>query len=334
MLVEYPYRNINIPLPSKPLIIGKTDSIEEVSQKLDRYFDDIIRNYPKSTRKFLNHMYYSDSEVGDDIIYKYKFEKKYQKKESPLTINYGNWNISYHTTCDNKIVTYTATFDPLLRECPIIYKISKMHLIATNLGQIHQCIEFVGKDQFSEKYDNDHFILFLEQSAAPAEKILINALPYSVIDRDLKGATSRHVEFIIKHDMCIRRLVTYNDYAQLKHQYEMYEINELVTDDQHSLFYSRTDLQQFRGQKWVIEQYKSFMPSVYNVPIERKYIHDIFHPTLEEIQLEYEVCRPLNMFSNIKKAENKVSATTKPYSVKVQSAQKRKSCNVQVQNLL
>lgn len=57
------YRNINIPLPSRPFQVEVTDTYSKVVDKLDLFFDDVIRNYPAATQDLLRRMYYEDNGI-------------------------------------------------------------------------------------------------------------------------------------------------------------------------------------------------------------------------------------------------------------------------------
>lgn len=215
------YNEVNIPLPSKPLVIGSSDTEDEVCKKLDDYFDDIIRTYPKTVQTLLRGMYYDDISVEP---VENSLEKGYQ----------ANWQVAY----DGQNIQYKMVIDSRLLASPIMLRWNKIHEIGGHIGQVCQRIEQVGVGAWMEEINNGTFGKFLEQSIAPAEKLLIDALPLKAVEQDVLSLTDLNIRTLMIGEVARRKEFDLDKYIRLQHR-----PGDNITETDHQLFIHRSDMQ-------------------------------------------------------------------------------------------
>lgn len=218
-------RKINVPLPSKKLSIDPADTTENACAKIDAYFDDIIRDYPKSTQKLLCEMYYENKNVDASQT---SIEQNTQ----------ANWTLN-HSQDGN---VFKMVIDSRLFNCPLNLRLNKIHEIAIHIGQAHQKIEQVGWDAFFRELSA--FQKFTEHSAALAEKILYDALPAKVLEHDLSKIHDKGIREAIAADYAARKKTTFDDYVHLQHRNN----RDKCTPKDHELFLQNSQVARFIKQ--------------------------------------------------------------------------------------
>lgn len=196
---------VNVPLPSKLLSIHFTDSSKEVCEKIDAYFEDIIRDYPVETQQFLREMY-----VDKENKYIYSSKKSIEKGD------FARFNLTKNERTGS--LSYQMEIDPRLRACPITFRLNKIHEIAIHAGQHHQRIGQVGLDTFVRELEA--FNKFTEQSVLLSEKILYDALPEEVIARDLDNICEMPGFEIVENEHLVRKEENIDDYVHLQNRYD------------------------------------------------------------------------------------------------------------------
>lgn len=219
------YTAVNVPLPSKPLVISEEDSHYAVCQKIDRFFDDLIRNYPESTQDLLRAMYYDEANVLD---VEKAIEQSYQ----------ANW-FQY---ADETGIHYEMEIDCRLHASPIMCRWNKIHEVACHIGQTDQRIAQVGLDRWQKEFNS--FQRFTELSIAPAEKMLLDALPWNIIKEDLAYMNDASVASIVKNDIRTRKKMPYDEYVKLQHRISD-PIDSIVAYAEHITLHLRQDVSVF-----------------------------------------------------------------------------------------
>lgn len=195
------HMQINVPLPSVAPKINASDTTEIVCTKIDRYFDDIIRGYPESTRQLLHDMY-------EDKENKYIDSSKTSIEEGQQ----ANWQLDHSENGNH----FQMVIDTRLRNCPVTFRLNKIHEIAIHIGQAHQRLEQVGADTFFRELGT--FRKFTEQSVVLAEKILHDALPREIIARDLENIRHTSIFEVMEKDCLARKVINFDDYLHMQHR--------------------------------------------------------------------------------------------------------------------
>jgi hypothetical protein len=231
-----PYRTATIPLPSAPLRITETDTRDEVCEKLDRFFDDLIRNYPPKAQSLLKGMYYEDENIFSvpDAI-----ENRWE----------ANWVVSR----ENGMISYEMRVDVNLVDCPVLLRCNKIHEIACHLGQVHERISEVGFDGLMKDLQGETpFRRLLEQSVAPAEKMMVDAIPMRIFEEDLALIPKDSARDSTRADILYRKEISYDAYVRLCHR-QIDPLSASVTAKDHARLHSRPEVAAFdalmRGQK-------------------------------------------------------------------------------------
>lgn len=270
---------LNVPVPSKKLIIHPSDTTTVVCAKLDAYFDDIIRNYPESTKRLLRDMYYRDKNVLIGRVY----ETPYGAALAMVKSN--RFGVHFSVKLDKRVAT-----------SPIAVRMLKMHEIAVHVGQYHQRIEQVGIEKFFQECDQ--FGNFTEQSVAIIEKIMVDAVPKRVLiqSESLKASNIFHA-FKTSFDFYLdsvfktgfdfyldntdrRKNTTVDDYLHLAH----YKGLKLTPFD-HELFLQNPNVDAF-----LKSQAEVFFPGV-----SAKYISTaVYRKALEKMTQSLPQAEPLH----------------------------------------
>jgi len=163
--------NIYIPLPLSNPLINDTDNSKTICDKIDLYFDEIIQPYPEEIKKVLQGMYYKNSNVME-----------VRSAESGIL---ANWNagVSLGTKTKTNTITFTMVIDFRLVNCPIFYRLLKIHEIAVHIGQFYQL--FLQTADLKE--DMPIFRKFTEQSAALLEIMNCNAFTTCAEDNAIRS---------------------------------------------------------------------------------------------------------------------------------------------------
>ncbi|HYO22730.1 MAG TPA: hypothetical protein VER36_10015 [Flavisolibacter sp.] len=192
--------------------------------KLDLFFDDVIRNYPAATQDLLRRMYYEDNGIviQEDLL-----------KEGTQAYWEGDR--------EGEEITYRMVVDERIAKCPILLRMNKLHEIAGHIGQFHQAVSQAGVDDVLQEHGNGQFRVFMEQSVTLNEKMLLHAIPESIMDEDLSslGEPDRTT---IKWDITDRKHLSVDDYVRLKHRSTE---GNLPNDAKHSVFLCRPDVRAF-----------------------------------------------------------------------------------------
>ncbi len=223
------YHRTNVPLPSTPLLISDSDSLETVCRKIDNFFEDLIREYPDETQSLLRSMYYDDC----NVVPVRSIEQGSQ----------ASWNLS----AGEDGIEYKMVLDERLFDTPILAKWNKIHEIAGHIGQVSHRIDMVGLDQWLEEVNNNSFRKFTELSIAPAEKALLDAIPETVIEGELKRL-DKSIQSTMRHDIHIRREMDYDQYVRLRHRSDQCSLSASITEDEYRFFHSRPDVNSFAVQ--------------------------------------------------------------------------------------
>lgn len=222
---ERDFSSVNIPLPSKQLVINASDSEAVICSKIDHYFEDIIRDYPDSTKSFIREMYYNDKNiVEEDLISKG---------------GQANWHLNHYETHDD----FRMTIDPNISHAPILFRLDKLHEIGVHIGQAHQRMEQQGFDQL--KKEDKAFNRFTEQSVAIAEKFVFDALPMEVIERDCSYISDPTIRELIENDCWVRKTMSFDNYVSLKHRSNHHD---LISTD-HSAFRNHPQIKEYIKQR-------------------------------------------------------------------------------------
>jgi len=219
---------LNVPVPSKKLIIHPSDTTAVACVKLDAYFDDVIRNYPESTKRLLRDMYYRDKNVS-------LVEQLVETGCRARAICKGN-KFGVH---------FSVEIDKGMAISPIDVRMLKMHEIAVHVGQQHQRIEQVGMAKFFQA--KDQFSKFTEQSVAIMEKIMIDSIPEGVI---LQSGSDL---FVYLDNTNVGKKTTVDDYLHLAHR----ENCDKLTPFDHELFLQNKNVDAF-----LKKQAEVFFPGV------------------------------------------------------------------------
>jgi hypothetical protein len=233
------YSQVGIPLPSKIPMIADSDSEKEVCAKIDAYFDDIIKCYPDSTQKFIRKMYYRDINI---IPVGNLFETGFIGTRA-FTTSFAIFQLFGIVLKQKSFSRSTMQIDSKFVGCPMLSRLQRIHEIAVHAGQWDQRQQQVGLRQCLNESENGTFPKFTEQSAAAAEKILIDALPDSVIKRDIAHISDVKTQHEIWNDMMIRKGFTRVDYIRLEHRGD----TDNITETDHSIFMSRPEVQKLYG---------------------------------------------------------------------------------------
>ena len=239
LIVEL-YEKSRVPIPSELLQINKGDAEKTVCQKIDSYFDDLIKNYSDSTKQRLRDMYYNNTNV----------------KSSQALITEKKW-ANWSFTANEHGICFEMLFHPCLLDCPVMLRWNKIHEIAIHIGQVCEQIENVGLDVFMDDRLSI-FRKFTEQSAALAEKILLDALPENIIKRDLNKIKTSPYYDVIKSDLQSRKSISFLDYLRLPHRNNEDNLTEL----DHHLFLKNPDVQELidiriKGLKRQVKELRS-----------------------------------------------------------------------------
>lgn len=173
--------------------------MESICDLIDMFFNDLIRNYPESTRFVLYRMYYA----GENI-----FPKENLIEEGA----FASWSLSL---LSDGSIRYNMNVDSKLTDCPVVLRWQKIHEIAGHLGQVHQRIEQVGLTTWLG--EKEEFFVFSEHSVAFAEKAFLDALPDRVITRDLANIQDTSCRAGMLREVSFRTGLTVEDYTALKH---------------------------------------------------------------------------------------------------------------------
>jgi len=193
---------LNVPLPSKPLSISSSDTTKMVCDKIDGYFEDIIRNYLPPTQTLLRKMYYEDKNV---------------------TYGFHPGSAGTCSIKESKNDDIFVTINSQVENRPIAVRMIKIHEIAVHAGQLHQRIAQVGFDTYSR--ERNQFYKFTEQSVSLSEKILLDALPDKILSQEL-GRLEWKYELYDDQDMSV------DNYVHLQHRHD----HDKLTPHDHELF--------------------------------------------------------------------------------------------------
>jgi len=220
------YQQTYVPLPSQPLIILESDTAEKAYKKIDLYFNDLIQGYPHETQEILRSIYNNDQ----DIILIDGIMNNLQ----------ANWNLS----ANDKGIKYTMLLDKQLYKSPLLTRWNKIHEIAGHIGQVSHRISVARLDQWLDEVNSNAFAKFTEMSIAPAEKMLVDALPEKLIETEL-SYLDHNIRGIMKHEISRRRTSDYTRYTHLEHRKATCEFSRSITEDDYNLLHSRPDIQKF-----------------------------------------------------------------------------------------
>jgi len=278
MSKEVSYLDLPVPLPSRPVGISRHDTLQEAAEKLDRFFDDIIKVYPDIVQEELKKTYYEDEGV---IPMEYKG-------------NTHKGRFCCKPNDEKNIISVAIEIREEIQSSLLLCRLNKIHEIAFHFGQQYTYSLNIGMEKFGcppelkkdfriaeetirvfdEKLRTNppKELLFLELSVAPVEKYLYDSIPQSLIQLDLDRIQKK--TFWEKTHTAISGLPPYKSSyrchleigalfvkrmsakqcAELKHR------NEGNTDiaDDVKLFSSRQDIQDFKynAEKWIKEQTK------------------------------------------------------------------------------
>lgn len=216
------YAELIVPLPKKKLNILPTDTIEMVCKKIDKYFDDIIGRYSRETKFILRQMYYKDYWVTTTDL---------------LEANVGGWCEIKRSQWFEVNVAISSAYN----NSPITHRLIKIHEIAVHAGQQLHRVEQVGYGAFIRELPE--FMKFTEQSAALTEKILFQALPNSIIRKDLSlfsslFSTKRFGERLY---LLSEKETSFDDHVHLRHRGN----HDKLTSIDHEAFFRNPDVDAF-----------------------------------------------------------------------------------------
>jgi hypothetical protein len=240
MSLEDLYLNTTVPLPSAPLKITAEDTHGDACGKLDDYFDDLVRKYPRDIRIMLGDMYYNSAGL---IIEEGMLEKTRRRGHCELARKEGDED-GY---CAIRI-------DAHIYECPLLLRCTKIHEIAGHAGQMAERVEKIGYDAWKKEADSGAFTRFTEQSIAPAEKMMFDALPSDLLGEDLDFMMDQKARGDVALFIMRDRAMAYDDYTRLKHTPE----TTPITEQDHQLLHSRLDLAAFR--RVMVKEYPHSFP--------------------------------------------------------------------------
>ena len=128
------YEELNVPIPSRLPVFSRSESLKSVSNKLDIYFDDIIRNYPIKTQEILKRMYYDNENVR--VLGRFLYWQ-------------GIGGLAEVKDAGKHYFAHISHKD---MQCPVFLRLTKIHEIAVHIGQFHQRISQVGYELFSREH--------------------------------------------------------------------------------------------------------------------------------------------------------------------------------------
>lgn len=225
------YRSIHVPVPTKAFAINPKDKSEEVCAKLDALFDDITQGYPADTRNLVRAMYYEDTGVFP--LHGLVVEQS----------AFAMWQIFQdEETVDGVHVTF---IDQALIGCPITAKFCKMHEIAGHAGQAHQRISQIGLDGFLVECSSGVFNSFTDQSVSLAEKVILDAMPMHILQRDLRYSPDAQVAKLFLNEFGALKRFDYEDYSLLLHRVPFCPVAANLSVESHERFHEREDVAAF-----------------------------------------------------------------------------------------
>ena len=219
------YEELLVPLPSKPLVIGDADTQDVVCQKLDDFFDDLIRDYAPNTQKILREMYHE---------YFWIYPVK------PTSLDEGML-ATWYMTVDDGNASFRMKVNEDMVDCPVTFRWLKIHEIAAHIGQAAERVSQVGIDKAVKEFNDEDLNGFLEQSVTLAEKMIIDAIPMRIFDMDIDCIQNPSSRDFLR--LAVKQLkdTSLQDYTRLKHRPDEDRVNE----EGHARFFQRADVAAF-----------------------------------------------------------------------------------------
>lgn len=218
-----------VPLPSRSLQIPDGATTAEAGAQLDAFFDDLIRAYPPETQGVLRMMYHDNENIWSvDTSRDQTLQQGFE----------ANWQLRGDGA---GCVVFDMLVDARLCETDILLRCAKIHEIAGHIGQAHERLLNAGYDQFMDDLRRGPLQLFLEQSIAPAEKMLIDALPEPLVAADLARIEDADMREAAGNTLRKGKARSYDDYIRLHHRPEGQELPEAA----HAALHTRPDLAAF-----------------------------------------------------------------------------------------
>jgi hypothetical protein len=240
------YHGTTVPLPSLALRIVDADSAETACKKIDRFFDDLIRNYPPDTREVLRNMYYENANI-------------YSVENAPGNRMEANWRLHHEGA---GIAVFEMLVDVRLCESEIFLRCTKIHEIAGHIGQAHERLQAIGFDEFMHEVREGTLGLFLEQSIAPAEKMLVDVLPMALVESDLLLIASQDMQDAVRTDIMRRKSHDYDSYIQLTHRQGLCAVSTGLRSADHNRLHARPDLQAFGRYMAATQKHVPSLPKI------------------------------------------------------------------------
>lgn len=225
------YKSIHIPIPRKPFEVSDSDTADQICTKLDGLFNDITEGYPSETRSLVRAMYYENEGVFPitDLINEqaaFATWQVFQDEEEPQGV-------------------HVVFIDQAIAPCKIVEKFCKMHEVAGHAGQAHQRISQIGINDFLKECASGVFNKFTDQSVSLAEKVILNALSMTMIDRDLAEATDKRAATAFFNQFYDMKRYNYEDYTLLLHRSRFCPIAADLSVQDYNRFHARDDVKKF-----------------------------------------------------------------------------------------
>ncbi len=173
-----------------PAVISNSAQITDPARAaalvvIDEYFDELISQYPESTRTLLREIYYDQKHISVS-----ETDLGFESDATGSVMKYANWQMD---KTHDQPARWTVTVDADVRRSPILFRLNLIHEVAIHLGQAHQRAQKVGLVEFA-KEGGGAFRKVTELSAAVAENQLLQWLPFEVFAADVKAAVRDKVK--------------------------------------------------------------------------------------------------------------------------------------------
>ena len=250
------YADIVIPVPSKPIIINEFDSVESVHQKMDTFFEDMIRDYPDKVKNFVREMYYDDKHVisvegyteltgsgataltftvDRQVAFKVLIDSETSK--CPIITKWYKIHEAVHILQQAQLHNYSLTEQPkIVRQ--IEKKIEKMLESLKNPGSTTQNI-MTGDTKKEEE-------MFLEQSVSLPEILLIHSIPSTFFLKDVENTQNYGLQQLLLERIGELKNLSVEDYLDIDHRTDVLEKPDSVANERYlKRFKNRPDVAGF-----------------------------------------------------------------------------------------
>jgi hypothetical protein len=196
----YVYLVVKLLRPPKPV---DPRARKEAIQKVDAFFDEVIKGYPEATQEKLKTMYYQNA---NQVFTKDLYVK---------SLMMANWHHG-----KNGIQGFSVEFDESVKDAELIRKLFLIHECAVHIGQMDQRVGQVGAKQLAEEHGSQDGYVFTEMSAALAEKTVLSSIDFSVVEAETSKITDPIVRAGALAAFYLMNRMSPKDYVELMHRKE------------------------------------------------------------------------------------------------------------------